>query len=488
VEIIRPQAATTTYTFRVEFDITISNDYAPLHLGLSYEFSKAEDKRTSTAMCVQLSTKTAPNIPAPPIGAFLETFTQSTWENVAKAIPVLKEVANAIYVTRASLEVTRPVQGSASVSAFAISAGLSNLVLLDKPSLIVECGELDFAYFRNSWTARIKTSMLFGGKYKCSATLTLPTADEAGGFEFINNDESFTAGALVSALDLGLDLKDVPVIGSAIADVRFKYLSLSVHNVDGKLQLSGFTLQLGWDDHKIDDLVLSGSRLTIDWKRETFQSVKCISAPSSLPAFVNWSVQWEGMITDDWRLSASVQSFVPTQAVREGSEPTRQTILSGTIFNIHTSKPADSLTNLIGSSDGQPASIWNNTELCQHFKPHFTLERCMIHLSVGLETMYAVGARARWGLEASGSALLILKKVEQAGSKTWGFAFAVAVHQFRFAEFCSDSWLSQFFDGNLVSLICLCVRSHVLMDIYEGFERSLRNRLPQSRRVALPRC
>lgn len=441
--------ATLAVGLQLDFSIPLTGTTANLLLGVSYWPIKPNNSDPTQRARLSMRIDPESILPAPTINDILGVFGGLSWSDVTAAIPLLQQLTTAISVTCVPVELERAPKGGPTIASFSISAPISGLKLL--PKLIVESATLDITYISSSWHARIETTLLFADRYRCHALLILPTKDDAGKFEFSNLDDTFTFGAFVKEIDSTIDIATIPVIGpETLASISLSFFSITAIFVDNALSVTSFAVQINWDTSSIQQLKVSNNRLTINWSRRPFCNTPSIIGQPDLGGGGkenSWRVDWEGLLFDNWILSAGLQYSRITQK----SQPSKsELVLAGSILNLAIEDvSASDLTNsLTGDSTG-PSSLWQASVPPDSY---FSLRQLAINCVLGEEQVCGIGAEASWGRGGSGSAVLVVRNIKPVNPKDSHRAFmlAVAVNNFRFGDLTADADLAQIIDNNLV--------------------------------------
>jgi len=364
----------------------------------------------------------------PSIGTILRKITNSSWETVKEAIPILGDLTDAISIIEASLDIAKDLNNNPSITVFSIQAHVDRLTLLNTPSIVVASADLAVVHEYGEWKAALRTHLLFAERFTCIADLLLPTKTEPGYFRFDNLDDDFTFDELAKSIDSTIDLASVPIIGSdALKTLRLGHITLQVQYVENVPRLSAFEVELTWANQNIGQIRTSANRLTLRWQK--------------LADNQSWTIGWEGQIGANWHLSAGVQYV---------SAGTSKVVVGGDITNVEGRTPASDLVNSLTwteTDSGGTPTVWEDT-LPSTVYSGFSLDRCSVLIDLGETNVHMVAGQASWGKDGQFAAVLLVEKV----SSAWGFTFALAVKNFRFTDIYKDSQLAQLIDTHLVRL------------------------------------
>lgn len=457
-------------------------------------------------------------LPAPSINKILDKISPgSTWDNLKSAIPMLGDIASTITVTDVEMDLDWEISSSTyKVARFSINAQITDLQLLSSPAIAIDTASITLIYTGTYWSGRIETEIFFADQYRCSAALLLPTPDEPGSFQFNNLSEDFTLGAFVQEIGQGMDLKQIPIIGSsAIADLRLEYFSLGLGKTSTGTEVTECSVELDWPSQDVGQLPTRNNTLAINWKKTGNSYVPSILAPEptgNLNMSNIWSIQWQGNITNSLYLDATVQRGTfqlighrdePLDANEDANassggadrkEEVSETVLFGQIYQQEQQlTDAGALTNLLTGTAEKTSTLWQDN-MPKDVNSTFTLQRCAVSIVLGEQDAYAVGAQATWGDEGKGSAVLIVKRLSTSpvdpsnpphpsnstnptdpanpsgqpstpdnspptgnqGSQ-WGFTLAVSVQNLRIKDLSPPEALTDLIDSNLVRVLSYSV-------------------------------
>ncbi|KAA1478240.1 hypothetical protein DENSPDRAFT_662235 [Dentipellis sp. KUC8613] len=254
---------------------------------------------------------------------------------------------------------------------------------------------------------------------------------------------------MVSQIDSAIDLKSVPIVGDSVATVRLDSGRIQIDVVDNALAITSFEIDLAWGQQAVGQLNTSASHLVIGWQKAALQNVASVAGPAGTATVSNhWTVRWEGIISENWHLSADLQ--YSNIQVSESAKATDLLVVSGAVLNTAGDLQAGELTNVLTSSADKKNTLWQDT-LPRNVGSTFTLRQCAINCALGGGTLIGVAAQASWGLNGRGTAALIVQKIENPSetSGRWAFALAIGVQNFRFSDILSDSQLATMVDNAL---------------------------------------
>ncbi|KAF9072534.1 hypothetical protein BDP27DRAFT_395642 [Rhodocollybia butyracea] len=447
--ITQPESlGTLAVGLQIGFSIPLVESTANVLLDVSYWPIKSNNRDPTQRSKLHMRIDPESALPAPTIDNILRALGGFSWSAVTTAIPLLQQLTTAVSVTNVVVELERAPAGGPVIALFSISALISNLKLI--PKLTVEKAVLDLTYTGSSWRAQIETTILFADQYRCQTLLILPTKDVAGKFEFVNLDDAFTFGAFVKEIDPTIDITTIPVIGSeTLASISLGSFSLTATFVGNSLSVTSFAVEIVWDTSSIKQLNVSNNRLTINWSRRPFPNIPAIVGqvdPSSGGTENSWRLNWEGLLSDNWILSAGFQF----SRLKLGSQPTKsELILAGSILNLSdTDVSAADLTNSLTGDGTGPSSLWQGS---MPSDSSFSMRELAVNCMLGEDQVYGIGAKAIWGQGGSGSAVLVVRGIQPANPNDshWAFMLAIAVENFCFRDLTSDVDLGQAVDNNL---------------------------------------
>ncbi|KDR74109.1 hypothetical protein GALMADRAFT_603196 [Galerina marginata CBS 339.88] len=419
------KASPTNIGLQLDYLLDFPETSSSINLQLTCWPMQAEQTFTSGTVPL-LSVRLDTNGGNPPsIGTILQKVTNSSWDTVQAAIPILGDLSDAISIVEVSLEIGEDLNNNPSITAFSIRAHIDKLTLLNTPSIVVGSADLAIVYEDMEWKAALRTHLLFADRFICIADLILPTKTEPGYFRFNNLDDDFTFDELAKSIDSTIDLGTVPIIGSdALKTLRLGHIMVQVQYVQDALLLSAFEVELTWGRQNIGQIRTFANRLTLRWQK--------------LADTQSWSIAWEGQIGAKWHLSAGIQY---------ASGTTSKLVIGGDISNIGgrtlASELVDSLTWTDADSGGA-TTVWEDT-LPSTVSSGFSLDRCRVLIELGETNVYMVAGQASWGKDSQFAAVLLVEEI----ASTWGFTFALAVKKFRFTDLYEDSQLAQLIDTHL---------------------------------------
>ncbi|KAF8644531.1 hypothetical protein AX16_008407 [Volvariella volvacea WC 439] len=433
---------------QVDYQLVIDASHSRLDLRMAYWPMKSRSGN-SNRLSVSLSTNPTSTLPAPSLSDILNKFTNTSWNDVKEAIPLLGTVTDTISIVDASLD----IDNAKRVAGFSITARIQNLTILSQPSLVIEKADVIILYNGSSWSGRLESQILFAGRFNCAVLLSLPCQNTPGALEFRNLSDDFTFGELVKQISSDIDLNTIPIVGGSIlSSLRLGYVSIALAYVESKLAITSFGVELTWGNQLIGQLNTFGNRLRVQWQRTPLNNVPSIKGPETTIATGNaWSLQWEGAMSANWHLTATIQySNIDVENTSH-----KLLVVSGEILNLAGIVQAQDLVNgWTGSSSGgsvTPSTVWQDT-IPKNVTPSFTLRRCATNcVPLGEQAAFGIAAEATWGEKGRGTAVIIVQKSlnTQTGSQ-WGFTVALGVVGFRFTDLVQDSALAKMIDDAII--------------------------------------
>ncbi|KAF5373520.1 hypothetical protein D9757_010480 [Collybiopsis confluens] len=465
----QPQSLKTlSVGLKLDFAIQLKPATANILLGVSCWPIKriANDPTQRTKLTMSIDPQST--LPYPSVDDFLAALGGEYWSAVTTAIPFLAQLKS-ITVNTVFVELESALNSATrAIATFSISATITQLQLL--PKLVIEKAQIDLTKTGSTWRAQINTTLLFAGKHRCQALLIFPTKERAGKFEFLNLDDAFTLGAFVKEISPSIDLTTIPIIGSpTLETISLKSFSITALFEANKLSVTSFSVQVNFDTSDIEQLKLSNNQIKIHWSSSSYPNVPSISGKEDIGIGGSgsfWKVDWEGVFSNDWILSAGLQYSRFT----ENSITSSKIVLSGAILNLNTTNvSAGGLTDFLTNNGTQQSSLWSASVPS---KSSFTLKQLAINFVLGEDSMYGIGASAHWGKNgsASGSAVLVIRRIKpaQVNASHWAFMLAVSVDSFHFGDLISDSELAQTVDDNLR------ISTASVLAFYEPIAKSLK--------------
>lgn len=260
----------------------------------------------------------------------------------------------------------------------------------------------------------------------------------------MNNDLTF--GTLLAEIDPSLDPKDVPLVGDVISTACINSAIFEISLAGNTPSITAFQVNVVWGKCSVGPINTSASQLCISWQKTALQSVPCVAGPATTAAVSNhWMINWEGPITNSWHLSADLQySNIQT----DPDNSSQLLVASGAILNIVGNVEAAPLVDTITSTNDMPDTFWELT-IPHNVRTQFTLRQCAVNCALGPATVMGVAAEVKWGAAGSGTAALLIQRVND--NSPWAFALAISVSNFYFSDLLIDSQLASMIDQVFVS-------------------------------------
>ncbi|EUC57403.1 transmembrane protein, putative, partial [Rhizoctonia solani AG-3 Rhs1AP] len=263
-----------------------------------------------------------------------------------------------------------------------------------------------------------------------------------GGIALQNLSDELTFGKLVELVGGGAKLIDVPIMGDEdLASMRLDHAQLEVVRSDSKLSVSGLEIALSWGAKDIGQMKTFGNRL----------SIGMYEGSSEIP-FTSMA----GPGTSDLGKTCA---NLECSTIKTDGDPERVVVLSGSIINpLGAVDPAGLIDTWAGSSSPGLNSLWEQA-LPGNVNKSFQLQECTHN--------------------------------PLTSDPKWGFAFALDVRNFRFADLVSDHQLAtridQVFHINQVSVLAFSNPGNMgLSRIYELLRNVSVSRLLPSESSFLP--
>ncbi|CAE6515856.1 unnamed protein product [Rhizoctonia solani] len=481
VTILNPKSSYSV-GLQLDFGLTIYPNRSDLRFQVSrWPAQGLNTYRTSISFWVDKSPKNPPTI-----ADILGKLTNQSSEEIVTAIPVLGSILENMILTHGSLAVN-----GRKVSGFSIGARIPKWELVSEPSVEVQNADLSLEYSGSWWSGRLSTEIVFAKELRAAAEIVLPSNGMTGGIALQNLSDELTFGKLVELVGGGAKLIDVPIMGDEdLASMRLDHAQLEVVRSDSKLSVSGLEIALSWGAKDIGQMKTFGNRLSIGMYEGSSEiPFTSMAGPGTSDLGKTWFVRWEGGIFDTWHLSANLEC----STIKTDGDPERVVVLSGSIINpLGAVDPAGLIDTWAGSSSPGLNSLWEQA-LPGNVNKSFQLQECTVSAAIGSTTKkFACGARATWGGNGQVSSVLLIDQHNPLTSDPkWGFAFALDVRNFRFADLVSDHQLAtridQVFHINQVSVLAFSNPGNMgLSRIYELLRNVSVSRLLPSESSFLP--